>query len=463
MKRSQNLSLLISLWISDVALMVISYIAAYAIRFSPAMPVPHGIPSFWIYLRILPFFVLIYFLVMRSYGLYRPGKHISILEEFFLVGKAVFVGSFILMASSFVYREFSYSRGMLVISAFMLIILTFANRVVFHYLQSKMARVRGLTRNILLVGHGPSMELLIDGLTKNHKGLYAVMGLLSNKDELGSQMNGVTVIGSIDDFDATLDQIPVDEVILGEMNVPRKRIVEMILKCEEKLADFKMVSDLLGQLTNKLDVENINGVSLLGIKETPLHHPANRFIKRSMDILISVIALLIFSPLVILISLLVKGMDGGPILYKQERTGEDGKVFNIYKFRSMKVNAEAFSGPQFASEEDPRTTRLGAFLRRSNLDEIPQLFNVIRGNMSLVGPRPERPVFVDQLKTDIPRYMARHKVRSGITGWAQVNGLRGGPPSEERIKYDLYYIENWSFWLDLKILLMTPFAFKNAR
>lgn len=464
-KKKKHYGLLIWLWISDVLLIVGSYALAYAIRFAPGMPLSPGkhAPPFFIYLEILPFAVLVYFLALRFYGLYKLNRIRSLLEEFFLILKAVLVGSIILMASSFVYRDYSYSRTMFLIKAGFLILFLFTNRVLFHRIETKLARSKGFQRNILLCGHGPAIRQLINGLT-DQKGSYAVVGLLANDKELiGTHINNVSVLGTLDDFERILEDHSIDEVILGETEMPRKRIFEMVLKSEEKMVNFRMVSDMLGMVTNKLDIENINGVSLLGITETPLNHPVNRFIKRFIDISISLVSVILLSPVLIITGLLVKLNDGGPIFYKQERVGEDGKIFNILKFRSMQVDAESKTGPKFADEDDPRKTPFGKFLRRTNLDELPQFFNVLLGDMSLVGPRPERPIFVNQLKTDIPRYMARHRVRSGITGWAQVNGLRGGPPSEERIKYDLYYIENWSVWLDLKILFMTPFAFKGAK
>jgi len=456
---------LLWLWCTDIALMCTSFVVAYQIRFSPLMPTPLGRPPLNIYLEVLPFCVFIYFLVLRFYGAYRLGRHSSLPEEFFVIFKSVLMGSVILMAGSFVYREFSYSRTMLILSAVIIIGFLFINRIMFKFLESRIAKIRGVQRRVLLIGRGPAIRSLITGLTKNRKGFYAIKGVLSQEqDHVGTHVNEVSIIGTVDELEAVLEKHKdIDEVILGENDLPRSRVLQMILKCEEYMIDFKMVSDMLGLMTRSLDIENVNGVSLVGVSETPLHRPINRFMKRLVDILGSLVALALFSPIMLIAGLLIKLSDGGPMIFSQERVGEDAELFNIYKFRSMKVNAESESGPQFATDDDPRKTRLGDFLRKSSIDELPQLFNVLKGNMSLVGPRPERPVFVDQLKTDIPRYMARHKVLTGITGWAQVNGLRGGPPSEERIKYDLFYIENWSIWLDIKIILMTPFSFKGAK
>lgn len=465
-KKKKHYGLIVWLLITDILLIVGAYMSAYAVRFALGLPVPvfYETQPFLKYLHILPFSVLVYFFSLRFYGLYRLDRFLSRVDEFFLIAKSVLVGSVILMASSFVYRDYTYSRIMLIITAVFLVMALFLNRVLFRYFETKLAYRQGFQRNILLVGQGMSIRQLIQGFSKQKKGGFSIVGILgyNNREHVGTHINGVSIIGIIDDFEQILDKFPIDEVILGELDVSRKRIFEMVLKCEEKMANFKMVPDLLGSMTSKLDIENINGVSLLGIKETPLNHPVNRFAKRTMDIILTLSALLILSPVLFIVSLFVKLSDGGPILFQQERVGEDGRIFKIYKFRSMKVDAESLTGPKYADQDDPRKTRFGDFLRRTNLDELPQLINVLKGDMSLVGPRPEMAFFVDQLKINIPRYMSRHRVRSGITGWAQVNGLRGGYPSEERIKYDLYYIENWSIWLDFKILFMTFFAFKNA-
>ncbi|MBX7246246.1 MAG: exopolysaccharide biosynthesis polyprenyl glycosylphosphotransferase [Candidatus Sumerlaeaceae bacterium] len=200
---------------------------------------------------------------------------------------------------------------------------------------------------------------------------------------------------------------------------------------------------------------------LFGLKDSPLQ-VWNIVFKRLLDVIVSLLVLILLSPILLLIALLVKVTSPGPVLYKQKRVGLDGRRFNIFKFRSMRLDAERDTGPVWASEDDERATAFGRFLRRNNLDELPQFLNVLRGDMSLVGPRPERPEFVKQFREEVPRYMGRHRVKSGMTGWAQINGLRGNTSIDERIKYDLYYIENWSFWLDLKIMLLTFFARENA-
>jgi exopolysaccharide biosynthesis polyprenyl glycosylphosphotransferase len=211
-----------------------------------------------------------------------------------------------------------------------------------------------------------------------------------------------------------------------------------------------------------VDVVSFDGVPLVGIRHIPLHYPWNRFVKRCSDLVGSAAGLILSSPAVALAAIAIKLDSKGPVFYSQERCGEDGTCFRLYKLRTMAEDAEKDTGPVWATENDPRCTRVGAVLRKYNLDELPQLYNVLRGDMSLVGPRPERPHFVSRFTEDMPKYMIRHAVKSGITGWAQVNGLRGDTNIKARLRYDMYYLENWSILFDLKIILMTLFARRNA-
>jgi exopolysaccharide biosynthesis polyprenyl glycosylphosphotransferase len=266
----------------------------------------------------------------------------------------------------------------------------------------------------------------------------------------------------VEELSSVISKLDIEEVILTDVEMSRSRMMEIILDCEKHMAEVRIVADLLGMVTSQVDMRTIDGVPLLGLKESPLSEGFNRFVKRAMDIAISITGLAVLSPFLLIVAALVKSGSPGPVFYFQKRVGEDGRRFAIIKFRTMVHNAEKGTGPVWASENDPRRTRLGTFLRSTNIDELPQLINVLKGDMSLVGPRPERPHFVGKFKRDIPRYMARHRIKSGMTGWAQVNGLRGNTSIEERTKYDLHYVENWSIMFDIKIILMSVFAMKNA-
>ena len=270
------------------------------------------------------------------------------------------------------------------------------------------------------------------------------------------------VLGHVDDLEQVAEQTAADEVILADLSVPRERLTEIFFHCERNLLTFRMVPDLYGILTTRIRVEQLADTPLLGIAPWPLERFWNRVLKRAEDILGAVVGLLVSAPIIAIAAPFIKRSSPGPVFYSQVRCGIGGLPFTIYKLRTMPVDAEAASGPVWTSENDSRRTRVGAFLRRWNLDELPQFWNVLRGDMSLVGPRPERPHFVEQFKNDVGHYMTRHVSRPGITGWAQVNGMRGDTSISDRVQYDLYYLENWSLSFDFKILLQTFLHNENA-
>ena len=318
------------------------------------------------------------------------------------------------------------------------------------------------TRRLLLVGDVPMVERLIRHISGDSHWDYDIAGVVRIRSNATGKCEGVPVLGKIDNFAEIADANDIDEIIMTELEVSRDIIIDMMLECEKQMIEFRLVADLLGMMTSQVDMRTIDGVPLLGLKESPLVEGYNRLVKRVFDIIFSAIGLIVLSPVFLVIGMFVKFTSSGSIFYFQKRIGEDGKHFAMIKFRTMINNAEKGVGRVWTQKNDPRRTRIGALLRACNLDELPQLVNVLKGEMSLVGPRPERPHFVGKFKESIPRYMARHKIRSGMTGWAQVNGLRGNTSIEERTKYDIYYIENWSLIFDLKILFMSIFALKNA-
>jgi exopolysaccharide biosynthesis polyprenyl glycosylphosphotransferase len=270
------------------------------------------------------------------------------------------------------------------------------------------------------------------------------------------------VLGPLSSLDHIVGSQRVDQIILTDSTLDYRRLVELVLLCERNLITFNVVPDLFRLMTTRVDVRTVDGIPLLGVSAMPLDGFWNRFWKRAEDLAGASVGLVLAAPVIAFAALLIKRTSPGPVFYRQERCGEDGHRFTLYKLRTMREDAERDTGPVWTTENDPRRTPAGAWLRRLGLDELPQLWNVLRGDMSLVGPRPERPHFVEQFREDISRYMWRHVSRPGITGWAQVNGLRGNTGIEERIKYDLYYLENWSLALDVKILLRTLFSRRNA-
>lgn len=465
MRVKNNFKLGLLLVAGDIIAINAGFLFSYWLRFnSGVFPIIHGIPHVRHYFKILPILTVILLFLMRSEKMYSRKGRLSIVDEFFVIMKIATMGILLFMAATFVYREYSFSRGMLLLSWFVLIFFMSGWRFMANRLQFHIRERMGKTRNLLLAGNDPMVERLIKHIASDPHWDYNIRGIvrLNGSAAPVTEIEGVPVLGGLEDVGRIIDTHNIDEVILTEANVPRTRIMDVIMECEKKMADFRLVADLLGVVTSQVDMRTIDGVPLLGLKESPLTDGYNRFVKRTMDAVLSAAALVVLSPVFAVIGVLVKLSSPGPVFYLQKRIGEDGRRFTIIKFRTMINNAEKETGPVWASKDDPRRTGIGTFLRSCNLDELPQLINVFKGEMSLVGPRPERPHFVGKFREDIPRYMARHKIKSGMTGWAQVNGLRGNTSIEERTKYDLYYIENWSLGFDIKILFMSVFAMKNA-
>jgi exopolysaccharide biosynthesis polyprenyl glycosylphosphotransferase len=268
--------------------------------------------------------------------------------------------------------------------------------------------------------------------------------------------------GRVDDLEKLIEVDEVDKVILSDSSLPHAKMVQIILLCERAMVSFQMIPDMFRLLTTKVDMQSIGDIPVLGVSKWPLDYFWNRVMKRGEDIVGSLVGLLISAPVIAVAAVSIRRDSPGPVFFRQVRCGENGREFTLYKLRTMHVGAESETGPVWATQDDPRRTKAGVFLRRYNVDELPQFWNVLHGDMSLVGPRPERPHFVEQFKEDISKYMWRHVSKPGMTGWAQVNGLRGNTSISERIQYDLYYLENWSLSFDFKILTKTFFVRENA-
>ena len=415
------------------------------------------------YYRAFHLVVLVFIFFLRFYGLYRPGAGMTFADETWKVFKAVIAGTLVLMAISFFARDFSYSR-----SFFVLVGLTAGPgvsiaRFLLGLFLMGIDRLRGSFRNVLVIGANDSVRKLKEFYKKNPRFATRILGVLENQMSVGSFFEGLPVLGSVERLPFYLEKHhQVHEVVLAQTGIPNEKVLQLLYQCEKQMVAFRWIADIFGLITAKMKVSSLGGVSILSFTDSPLADWENRFLKRAMDILFSGMALIALAPFFVWIAILIKRDSKGPVFFGQERLGQDGGHFTLYKFRTMRMDAEKHTGPVWARENDDRRTGIGSFLRQNNLDELPQFWNVLMGHMSLVGPRPERPFFASQFKEDIPRYMARHSIRSGITGWAQVNGWRGNTSIEERTKYDLYYIENWSLLFDSKILFMTIFARQNA-
>jgi len=438
--------------------------AVFWLRFESGWLSAHLAPAdYRVYFKVFPLIVLVTVFFLRYYGLYRPAASLTFAAEAWQVVKAVIAGTLILMAITFFFRPFSFSRTFLVMTGLATAPAIALARYLLGLAVMVLDHQRGSLRNVLVIGSDANTEKLIRFYRKNPRFATKVIGILDSRRPKGSEVSGVPVVGVLESLpDLLKKERQVHEVVLADPGIKGEEMLKVLYECEKELVSFRWIADIFGLIASKMKVSYIGGVSVLSFTDSPLSDWENRVLKRLMDIFFSASGLVALSPVFLVLAWLVRRDSPGPVFFKQKRVGQDGRNFSLYKFRTMKVGAEEQTGPVWAKENDERRTRVGAFLRRNNLDELPQLFNVLRGDMSLVGPRPERPFFASQFKEDIPRYMARHSIRSGMSGWAQVHGLRGNTSIEERTKYDLYYIENWSLILDLKILFLTFFARRNA-
>jgi exopolysaccharide biosynthesis polyprenyl glycosylphosphotransferase len=374
------------------------------------------------------------------------------------------LGLLLALALAFAIRtEPPFSRLTALLAAGTISLCVLLERYFMFEWEKRLARRRKAVNRVLIVGTDSIAARLRQALRREPRLGSQVVAFLSTREAPAHpEIPAELIKGTLDQLPAILAAGGVDQVILTDPSIGHPRMIAMILECEQALATFNLVPDLFRVLTDAVDMQTIDDIPLLGVSRWPLDHFWNRVLKRGEDVVGSALGLVLLAPFMALVALLIRRDSPGPVFYSQERCGENGAPFVLVKFRTMRADAEAGTGPVWAEENDPRRTRIGAFLRRHNLDELPQLWNVLKGEMSLVGPRPERPCFVEQFKEDISRYMWRHVSKPGITGWAQINGWRGNTDLQERVKYDLYYLENWSLAFDFKIIVKTFFRRKNA-
>ncbi len=435
----------------DAAMAALAFYLAYWLRI--LIPIPTA-------LRLGPFrgyalqgaiqmvSVVITFFFFR---LYHARSSRSRVDLFYTILSAVSIAVLVSTALSFltVRASSDLTRGLLLYSWGLTVLLVLIGRGLIGLLERVLRRRH--PRRVLLVGTGEVARTILQKASQARLG-YKVIGCVDGQG--AGEWAGVPILGGVQNLERILEAHPVDEVIVALPQASHEELLEIISICEAKRAAVRIFPDLFQILASEVRISDLDGLPMLVVRDVALRG-WRLALKRVMDLLVSATALIFLSPFMLFIALLIKLESKGPVFYTQERVGLDGKPFQMIKFRSMRVNAEEETGPVWATPDDPRKTRLGRFLRATSIDELPQLINVLLGEMSLVGPRPERPVFVEQFKQVVPRYMERHKEKAGLTGWAQVNGLRGDTSIIERTKYDLYYIENWSLLFDIKIILRT--------
>ncbi|MGB2869648.1 MAG: undecaprenyl-phosphate glucose phosphotransferase [Bacteroidota bacterium] len=445
--------------LSDTVAIEFSFLFSYWLRFySPLtnyFEVTKGFPPLMAYVTGSLVVIPVWLLLFNTRGMYQSRRNAYFSDEFFAVVRLVFIGLLMVMAGAFFYRTFSYSRlvfGLLGLSAVTFI--SVGRFLVMEFEQWWYGRGKDLKR-VVIVGSNATARSVFEKIA-HHRALgYDIQGYFSAKPA-GRMKSAASAkrLGSIKDVPSYIKAHGVDIVLIALDYEDHPALYELVRDCEGLNAEIMMVPDMLEIMTTGVRLKELEGIPFIRIKGIPLG-TWNLILKRTFDVVLSLLVLIVLSPFLLLLAVIIKLDSSGPVFYAQERVGLDGRSFRVLKFRSMKVDAEKGSGPVWARKDDPRTTRMGRFLRRFSLDELPQFFNVVRGDMSIVGPRPERPHFVERFRKEIPKYLERHRVKAGMTGWAQVNGLRGNVPIEERTKYDVYYVENWSLVFDLKIILKT--------
>ncbi|MFN7979997.1 MAG: undecaprenyl-phosphate glucose phosphotransferase [Vicinamibacterales bacterium] len=461
--------LLVALHIlNDAIIGVVAFLLAYVIRFDMGLfPVTKGQPPLTQYLDVLPFIAVIVPAGFHLQGLYRLRRGRSRIDDFFnvLVGSifAVVIGVVgTLYFQAYYVPDHLKTRGTYEISQLVWGIFL-VNVIVLGYLARKFVRefmerrwTAGLgLRRILIAGSGELGRMVADRMFEHRELGYRVVGFVDDRaggDHLGYR--GLPLLGTLAEAPEIAARESIDHLYIALPMEEHVKMLDLVEGASRECVDVKVVPDLLQFIALRARLEDLDGLPVINVNDVPLQG-INAFVKRTLDIVISLFALGVMALPGVLIAWLIKRSSPGPIFYSQERMGLDGRAFRVYKFRTMPITAEDDTGPVWADENDSRATKFGAWLRRMDLDEWPQFMNVLKGEMSIVGPRPERPFFVEQFKHRIPQYMLRHKVKAGITGWAQVNGWRGNTSLEKRIEYDLYYIENWSVSLDIKIMWLT--------
>jgi exopolysaccharide biosynthesis polyprenyl glycosylphosphotransferase len=437
--------------LADIMGIYASFILAYKIRFNSEFikifPLWYGKPTLPYYLNALIIVSAIWILIFVLVGNYKQ-RWPSSFDRFYETARGIIAGTFIILAMSFFYRGASYSRIMLGIGCMFSIFLIWILREMVYRLEKWYLKKGIISKRAIFVGNGQRGIELYKKLSAQPAWGIIPVGFVCNEDISFPHLGIITELDDVIRFNS------IDLVVFNLPQNGYEYITDFIMKSENLNIEFMISPDIIGMMTFNAHAGQIEGIPILRWGKTPIEG-YSRGIKRTFDTIFSGLGIIALSPLLVILAIAVKLESPGPILFRQRRIGRNGKEFTVYKFRSMRVDTNNINGTGWTVKDDPRRTKIGVFIRKYNLDELPQLFNVFMGQMSLVGPRPEQPGYVEKFKDDIPRYFQRHRVKSGLTGWAQVNGLRGDTSITERTKYDLYYVENWSLIFDVKIILLT--------
>ncbi len=449
--------------ILDMLVLIASYALAWGILVlrNRLVSPENGLLAPRYYFAVLLVIIPLYLILYTIFHLYEPKRIQSRRNEFANICKANILGLLILTLGYFVFRRNPYLREYSTRMVFYFVAINIlaetAERAAIR-LVLRMMRAKGYNqKHILLIGYSRAAEGFIDRVKGNPEWGYRIWGILDDRREPGSVYRDVRVIGTIGELDSILELNTLDEIAITLGIGDYGRLEEIVAACEKSGVHTKFIPDYNNVIPTRPYIEDLQGLPVINIRHVPLNLTFNRVVKRIEDIVGSLIGIILFSPVMLLTAVVIKVTSPGPLIFKQERVGLHNRPFLMYKFRSMEVQEPSDEEGRWTTPHDPRVTPFGQFIRKFSIDETPQFFNVLKGEMSLVGPRPERPFFVERFKEEIPRYMIKHQVRPGMTGWAQINGYRGDTSITKRIEHDLYYIENWTLWFDFKILFLTIF------
>ena len=444
--------------ILDMLFLVVSYFLALYITFGEKLQNALSIRAYiWVLIGLIPVYLLLY----KGFQLYNPKR---MMGTFDIIKNIILVNvTAVMFLSLFLYLFRKHGDIMhysiRVVVWFFIInnVLVMFERITIKKTLSSMRRRGYHQKHILLVGFSDASDRLIDAIKRNPEWGYQIDGILDDLTDIGTTYRHTQVTGRLEELSTILQEQDIDEVAITLPLAAYTKLGDVVNTCEKYGVHTKFIPDYSEVISSNPVTGDMDGVAVVNIRNVPLTDPGNRFLKRMMDIICSLIFIILFSPIMIIAAIAVKVSSPGPIIFKQKRVGYHNKEFNIYKFRSMVQQRPEDEKKGWTTKGDARVTKVGSFLRKTSIDELPQFFNVLFGSMSIIGPRPERKQFVEKFMEEIPRYNVKHQVRPGITGWAQVNGLRGDTSIPERIKYDLYYIENWTLGLDIKIMFLTVF------
>ncbi len=445
------------LWLDGLGI-ILSYMAAWFLKFDSGLfERETGTLSFWTYMYALLFIVPAYLILYSLCQLYTSRRVQRFRVEFTNIIKANVLGLLVFLTVLYIIKQTHFSRTMLFIFFITNIILAMMVRGMIYLLLFSLRRGGYNIKHVLLVGFSETAKAYIDRVLVYREWGYEVHGILDDNAGPEENYKGISVIGRIDSLKEYLDSNNFDEIAITLKIDEYSKLRDIVNICEKTGVHTKFIPDYNNIIPTRPYTEDLMGMPVINIRYVPLSNTFYSLIKRVMDVIISLTGILITSPLMVCIAVIIKTTSKGPLIYKQERVGLHNKSFMMYKFRSMRVQEAGEEKKAWTTKNDPRVTAVGKFIRRTSIDELPQLFNILKGDMSVVGPRPERPFFVEKFKEEIPRYMIKHQVRPGLTGWAQVNGYRGDTSIKKRIEYDLFYIENWTLGFDIKIMFLTIF------